>query len=407
MVEWWKTAIVVVGMLTFGTCTVVFQKLIFSLTGEGLGGVTHSFEKPWFQTEMMFIGMFGCLFVFEIKRIIQGAMNKKKGIVVEKKENEPSHLKTYLVVAIPACCDLCATALMNVGLLWIPASIWQMLRGSMTIFSAIFTHFFLKRKIHNYQWIGVCFVAFALVVVAFSCLMAPVKDPVIVEDMYGGYTAQGEVETYLVVIGIVLVVVAQIVQATQIVIEEFLLKDANTDPILIVGLEGMWGGLICTGICLVVVQYIIPADAGSGVYESTTDTFYMLVKDPSLLGWVIGYSCVILAYNLFGMFVTLVSSAVIRTILEGCRTACIWIVQLIIGAFVTEDSPLGETWNDWSYLQLAGFFFLLEGLFIYNGYVRFAGKAFDYSHLDAPKQTDEKKSLLENPKSTSSDDEKI
>ncbi|KAL7721675.1 Integral membrane protein [Entamoeba marina] len=367
-------------MLGFGTCTVVLQKTIFSIKGEGLNGDIHYFEKPWFQTEMMFLGMFGCLFVFEIKHVMSIIKNKKKtGLSEEGEQKKSSSLKTYLVVAIPAICDLSATALMNVGLLWIPASIWQMLRGSMTIFSAFFTKFFRKIHVYTYQWIGVAFVAFALVVVAFSYV-------------YGDYSEQGAVELYLQVIGICLVVGAQVIQSSQIVIEEALLKDANTDPVLIVGLEGMWGGLICSGICLTVVNYFVPSSAGSGVYENSVDTLYMLIKSPQILVLAAIYSAVILSYNLFGMYVTQVTSAVIRTILEGLRTACIWIVQLIIGLFVSEDSALGETWNDWSYLQLAGFFFLLEGLFIYNGHLRIS--CFDYSHLDTVK-AEEKAPLLD------------
>lgn len=397
-------AVIIAGMLIFGTCTVVLQKMIFSIEGEGLGGDVHPFKKPWFQTEMMFIGMFGCLFVFEGKHLIQKILRKKKGDpIAEAGEGKPqSHLKTYLIVAIPACCDLCATAISNVGLLWIPASIWQMLRGSMTVFSAIFTKVFLRRKVHAYQWIGVCFVVFALVVVAFSCLMAPTKDPEVYEDNMGDYKEKDSVELYLECIGIGLVIIAQIIQASQIVIEEFLLKDNGTDPILIVGLEGMWGGLICSGICLTITQYLIPSNFGDGVYESTVDTFYMLVKSPKILVLCLVYSIVILAYNLFGMLVTLVSSAVIRTILEGLRTACIWIVQLIIGLFVSSDSSLGETWNDWSYLQLAGFFFLLEGLFIYNGYLRIAGPWFNYDHLDnpAPRRTQRRLDCWKTEKNT-------
>ena len=48
-------------MLVFGTMTVVIQKVIFNLPGTGRNGDTHVFEKPWFQTEAMFIGMFGCM----------------------------------------------------------------------------------------------------------------------------------------------------------------------------------------------------------------------------------------------------------------------------------------------------------------------------------------------------------
>jgi len=364
-------------MLIFGTCTVVFQKTIFSLDAEGLSGDVHLFEKPWFQTEMMFIGMFGCLFVFEGKSVISYFLKKKKlskQPEVSQETNEKpqgqSHFKTYIVVAIPACCDLTATCLMNVGLLWIPASIWQMLRGSMTVFSAIFSKFCLKRRMLLYRWVGVCFVVFALVVVAFCCIMAPTGDPTYTEDLDGEQIVEGEnTNIGLEIVGICLVVFAQIIQASQIVIEEFLLKDAHVDPILIVGLEGMWGGLICSGLCLPVVQWIIP-DSVVGLYESTTDTFVMLINNPLLIFMCLIYSIVILVYNLFGMLTTQVSSAVIRTILEGLRTACIWIVQLIIGWIAGPSSPLGESWSDWSYLQVAGFLFLLEGLFVYNGIVK-------------------------------------
>jgi hypothetical protein len=40
-------------------------------------------------------------------------------------------------VIVPAICDFVATYMMNVGLLWINASIWQMLRGSIVLFAAI------------------------------------------------------------------------------------------------------------------------------------------------------------------------------------------------------------------------------------------------------------------------------
>lgn len=75
-----KQAIVITGMLVFGTCTVVIQKVIFNMSGNcsffytvssafsiprlthvylavgNPGEAAHKFEKPWFQTEVMFVG---------------------------------------------------------------------------------------------------------------------------------------------------------------------------------------------------------------------------------------------------------------------------------------------------------------------------------------------------------------
>merc|ERR1719498_501657 len=60
-----------------------------------------------------------------------------------------------MYVGIPATLDLLATALMYCGLLFISASIWQMLRGSMIVFSALISGPLLGRKLKTFHWLGV------------------------------------------------------------------------------------------------------------------------------------------------------------------------------------------------------------------------------------------------------------
>jgi len=376
------TGVVVAGMLTFGTCTVVIQKLILSMKGKyNKEGDTKQFKKPWFQTEAMFIGMFGCLAVYEIMRCIQKAKKPEPQHVSETKplvnsdsarapKKEMAHWKQYVIVCTPALCDMCATAMMNVGLLWIPASVWQMLRGSMVIFSAVFSKFFLKRELHASHWTGVGIVAFSLVVVALAALNAP---PLPAGSSSGDEESSSgndaPATTGQVALGCALVIFAQIIQASQIVVEEFLLKEIALHPVLVVGLEGMWGTLSCS-ILLCFTGYI-PEKYGG---EDTLDTLYMFFHNGQILGTGILYAAVILCYNLFGMFVTQYTSAVLRTILEGLRCACIWVTNLFIYYVVVGPNPhFGELWSDWSYLQFCGFLFLLLGMFVYNGIVRIEG----------------------------------
>jgi len=395
----YMTGVVVAGMLFFGTCTVVIQKLILSMEGVGLATDNsgsgssseastsiHQFKKPWFQTEAMFIGMFGCLAVYEIMRCVQ----KKKAKNADVSESKPlvnstgsesekpkGHSmpvwKQYCIVCTPALCDMCATAMMNVGLLWIPASVWQMLRGSMVIFSALFSKFFLKRQLRASHWTGVGLVAFALVVVAFAALMQPPRPKLTSSsDATSSSSTKHEASTAQVAFGCALVIIAQVIQASQIVVEEFLLKTIVLHPVLVVGLEGMWGTLVCS--VLLCFTSFIPTDYGG---ERTLDTLYMFFHNGSILGFGILYAAVILCYNLFGMFVTSYTSAVLRTILEGLRCACIWVANLLIYyIYVVNYNPaseFGEFWNDWSYLQFCGFLFLLLGMFVYNGIVRIEG----------------------------------
>lgn len=358
------------GMLIFGTSTVVIQKLIFSMSAVGRpDNPSHTFEKPWFQTEAMFLGMFLCLVVYEIKRLMERhavVSDVEKGLLVEgkpKEEEEVAHWKKYIYVIAPAMCDMLATSSMNIGLLWIPASVWQMMRGSMVIFSAILSIIFLKRHLYKFNWIGISFVMLGLVIVAYACIKGDFQATS--ENNVAPPTTNEEI------CGIVMVVVAQVIQASQIVIEEFLLKNIKADPFLIVGLEGFWGGIVCS-LVLIPVAYV-PENSSLGSahgYEDTIDTLDMMKNNNRILMTGILYVFAILFYNLFGMLVTFSYTAVHRTILEAVRTMCIWVTDLFIHYAV--DSGYGEVLNGWSLLELAGFISLLFGLFVYNKVIRLA-----------------------------------
>src|SRR5690349_15118621 len=52
-----------------------------------------------------------------------------------------------LLFAIPAMCDLGGTTLMNVGLFYTDASVYQMLRGILVVFNGILAVIFLKQRL--------------------------------------------------------------------------------------------------------------------------------------------------------------------------------------------------------------------------------------------------------------------
>ena len=137
------------------------------------------------------------------------------------------------------------------------------------------------------------------------------------------------------------------------------------NPALVVGLEGFWGS-IATFILLFIISYI-PAPFG----EDLKDTATMIKNNPKIILADFVYACAILMYNMSAMFVTNYTSAVVRAILEGIRCACIWLTNLFIHYVVAPgDGRFGERWTNWSYLQLCGFAFLIEGMLVYNGFVR-------------------------------------
>lgn len=179
---------------------------------------------------------------------------------------------------------------------------------------------------------------------------------------------------------ICLVVGAQIIQASQIVIEEYLLHNVKAAASLIVGLEGMWGGLVGL-ICLMIVQSTGNTKielVKKVFYEDSIDTLHMLKNSKPLMILIIFYILAILFYNLFGMMVTQTFSAVHRTILEAVRTMCIWIVNIII--YYCFDKSHGEKIELASLVELIGFCILLFGNFMFNRVIRF--KCFYYEDQD-------------------------
>lgn len=365
----WEKIIAIPGMLLFGTCTVVVQKFLFEQKAVGLdkyGTEPHKFSKPWFQTNSMFIGMLLALVVYEVKRCLDKRKKHQSNELMSYEDNsqqsqpQTSNKKLYFVCAVPASCDLLATSLMNIGLLYIQASVWQMLRGSMVLFSSIFCAFILKRPHYPFMWWAVLMVTVALGIVGFSSVAST--------GVGKAGVSQGKV-----IMAILLVVGSQLIQASQIVLEDFLMHDLTASPILIVGLEGLWGTIITCCVFLPITQFTgNVSNEGNGVHEDTLDTFKMIGNSPTLAIFVIIYVFVILLYNVTGMFVTKITSAVVRTILEGLRTLCIWVVQLIIFYSIQntkyghEHPTLGEEWNIWSWMQLSGFLLLFTGMLVYN-----------------------------------------
>lgn len=198
------------GMLLFGTTTVVTSKILFTMTSKNEHGEVVEFEKPWWQVLMMFLGMCSCLIVYEIQKI-QAKNAEEKKPLMQTGAAAPAAPRTFWVtykeyfqIFPPAMCDLLATALMYIGFVYVAASIFQLMRGSMVLFSAIFCRVFLNKKIQRFHMLGIFVIMIGLVAVGYACVMH--------DDSGGKKHTSGEQ-----LLGIIMIVLAQIVQAAQIV----------------------------------------------------------------------------------------------------------------------------------------------------------------------------------------------
>lgn len=215
------------------------------------------------------------------------------------------------------------------------------------MWTALLSVIFLGRKLtlSNYAGISLCVVGIALVGVA---------------NVWADDESEGQSHTMF---GVLIILLGQVLQAAQVVLEEFLLRNLRMSSIRVVAWEGLFGMLHCV-IWVFPLLYWFNGD-DHGHVEDIVDTFYMFSH--SWMVALIAFSDMVmmLFYNVFGMEVTDSLSAVYRVIIETLRTLCVWLVDLFI-YYILSAGRLGESWTPYSYIQLFGFTLMVFGTVLYN-----------------------------------------
>jgi len=312
-----------VGMITTGSINTLATKLADVTSAEGIDGTTSTFNHPFVQALGMFLGELSCLGAYYISLWKYGRDAKDKPF-------------SPWIFLPPAMCDMAATSLMYVGLNLTYASVFQMLRGSVVMFTGIFSVIFLKRKLQLFHWIGMLFVLIGLAFVGLASVFS------------GGSDANAPNP----ILGDILIICAQVVVGVQMVLEEKYVARYNVPALKAVGLEGLFG-LIGTSFFLLIFYYIPGQSAGNRL-ESTPDAFVQMSNSWVITLALVGTIVSISFFNFFGLSVTKTISATTRMVLDSIRTFVIWGISLGIG------------WQEFQYLQVIGFVLLLIGTFIYN-----------------------------------------
>jgi hypothetical protein len=140
---------------------------------------------------------------------------------------------------------------MNVGLLFVAASIYQMTRGALVLFVGLFSVLFLRRKLFLYQWIALFVVVLGVALVGLAgALFGQDQGHDISRDDTLAIATRAVMEaremvktpeTLKAVIGVLLIAAAQIFTASQFVLEEWILENYAMDPLQVVGWEGVFG----------------------------------------------------------------------------------------------------------------------------------------------------------------------
>jgi drug/metabolite transporter (DMT)-like permease len=340
------------GVVVFGTAASLLAKLIYSVHAVDSHGNVAPFTKPWFQVLAMFMGMSICILL---------DLPKPKATPAEREpllSNAPSPLlaahgidkplpPSVWIINVPTLFDLFATACGTTGLMYTTVSVYQMLRGAQLVFTALLSIVFLKRTLSMQKVTGItaCMVGITLVGLA---------------NVWGEANPTSKADTTF---GILVILAGQILQASQVVVEEHLLQNIGMSSVRIVAYEGMFGALHCL-LWVFPLVFLLPGSDG-GRLENPVDALYMATHSWAVAGVVLFDMSLMLAYNVCGMEVTNHLSSVSRVIIETLRTLFVWLIDLFL-FYVLSGRRLGEEWTPYSYLQAAGFSLTVLGTVLFN-----------------------------------------
>lgn len=185
----------VLGLIS-GTFSALLCKMAYDTQSVGLDGTEKVFAKPIMMLTLMFAGMSPAIGFW----LIQQSM-------LPESQRDKISYNTMAILIVPSLCDLFCTLLLLVAQLYITASLWQMMRGSIIIITALLKRYGLGHRLKMHMWLGVGFITFAMLLVASTSFFGPSADanPASKDPRVGillvlvGCIAQGvQCKTYLV-----------------------------------------------------------------------------------------------------------------------------------------------------------------------------------------------------------------
>ena len=271
----------------------------------------------------------------------------QSGLTEESKEaiSWIHRIPWYYKPALPGFFNLCNSAMRWASLMFIPASVAEMLiSGLELVLSVCAARLIRKRMVSKARWQGVGLVAFGIVLVGAVHVLCN----------RSGSGQDGVVQNNLTA-GLLLIVGQCIMSVCQDMAEELFMQEAQFPATLLLGFEGLFG------LTFGLIVYVPIAPLFGEDPSETRDK----LGEAGMASYACGLTVLVLVTGIFNILATAVTSSMTRNVWKNLRTALVWIFALII-YYCTGNKDLGEAWviPD-SFFVLGGFGVIVAGIYFY------------------------------------------
>ena len=170
------------------------------------------------------------------------------------------------------------------------------------------------------------------------------------------------------VLGVLIALLARLLQSVQFVFEEKWMQERLFTPTEQVGLEGCVELVLLAAVVLPLVQHVPGSDRGHG--EDVSGAVRQVLETPALATPILGAYVGLCGLNLMSMTIGKRGGSVLRVFLDVVRAGVVWATELAMGE-IARESSYGEVWTSpGSWMEMAGFALVPVGFWLYFAFWR-------------------------------------
>ena len=349
-----KTRITYLILCMCGSLLTLYSRNIFYAqdTYEFPGCPIQKFNKPWFATLFMAVGMSLANILYQLFIVF----SKDPPISFSK-----VHFSMYLHAIVPAAMDIIFSVLYSISILLIGSTFSTIIRFLDLVFATILRKFWLKETLLPYSWISLIVIIIGVILVSIA---ASIND-------IGSIQINGQF-----IVAAIIQICAQLASSFKAIREEQLLHQNDIHPVWLCGVEGVYEFVLILFILYPILNFM-PKKFGEGLTEDFCAACQMMIHSKTLIGALIVYLFIACLFNTCVMGVQYSSNAIQFIVSENIVNSISWGIDLLI--FYTMDGSIfgltpkdsyGTEWTNLSYLRLVGVIFIILGSIVYVKFIK-------------------------------------
>lgn len=350
-----KRILFITGTLLGSVSSYIFRTLFYSRESYSFKGCPKIiFDRPWFGTLFMSLGMSLALIVYLIRIKINPSYGPKLT------EIRPS---IYIVAMLPALCDILISLAYSFSVTEESSTFLVAFRYYNFFFILILQHAIFKMKMYSFHWMAFGIVILGIFFVSLSEFL--------------------NIRVKFNITAIILQLIAEFVFAMRTLILQKIMQHNDICPWFITGINGIYE-FLCILFMIYPISYLLPESKFQTLNENLCESFMMFVQSSELIALFIIYLPFTMVYNSSVIGLIMMTDPSFFTIFEMFSGSVCWVFDILIynvfnGKFILEH-PLGmkfgQPWTKLSWLHVLGSLTFIVGGVIFIQMVRFP--CFEY-----------------------------